>query len=290
MNLPKIKNNIKPPKNGMQGDVRMFLDNDIQSRWNPEIRAAASDDAAVINILDVVGEDYWTGDGMTAKVVSSVLRKNKGQPITVNINSPGGDFFEGVAIYNLLKEHDGEIHVRIIGMAASAASVIAMAGTTIKIAESGFLMIHNSWHICIGNKHDMHERGDVLAQFDESMQGVYAKKTGMSIAKVTEMMDAESWIGGADAVDQGFATSLLDSDEIEDDGDDETNAYSASLKVVDVALAKSGKTRSERRAIIKDLSGTPCATDKDPDQSPCADQNVLDAMASLSKTITTKRK
>ena len=100
MNLPKMKSKATPP-NGMQGDVRMFLDNDIQSRWNPEIRAKASDDAATINILDVVGEDYWTGDGMTAKVVNSVLRKNKGQAITVNINSPGGDFFEGVAIYNI---------------------------------------------------------------------------------------------------------------------------------------------------------------------------------------------
>ncbi len=279
---------IKTPSD-VAGDVRMFLPNSIKSRWQPDIHAAVanSDDAATINIYDVVGEDWWTGDGMTAKIVNSVLRKNKGQPITVNINSPGGDFFEGVAIYNLLKEHDGEITVRVIGMAASAASVIAMAGDEIKVAESGFIMIHNAWHVCVGNKHDMQERADTLGKFDESMHSVYSKKTGLDIETITQMMDDETWIGGSEAVEKGFATSLLDSDNIEVDSD-EGNAYNASLKRVDAAMAKADYSRAERRSILKDLTGTPGATVED-DQLPCADQKLVDACASLSETLNLKR-
>jgi len=159
-----------------------------------------------------------------------------------------------------------------------------MAGDEIKIAESGFLMIHNAWYVCIGNKNDMRESADTLDKFDESMQGVYTKQTGINQETIAQMMDAETWLSGKDALEQGFATDYLDSDETTVE-DDEDNAYNSSLRKVDVALAQSGKTRSERRRIIKDLSGTPCATDEK-DQSPCADQPKLNgAIASLSQTL-----
>lgn len=265
-------------------DVRFFLPESIMSRWNPEVHAAATPDDRTINIYDVIGYDYWTGEGMTAKIVSSVLNKAGGDDVTVNINSPGGDFFEGLAIYNMLKEYDGDVTVNIVGMAASAASVIAMAGTTVKIAEAGFLMIHNSWHVCVGNKHDMQERADTLAKFDESMVGVYSKNSTVDSDEIIQMMDDETWISGKDAVEMGFASQLLDSDEL-DVADDEQSKYNSSLKQVDVALAKSGKTRSERRAIIKDLTSTPGATVKEP-AKPCAGDNWTDALASLRKTLT----
>lgn len=291
MNPQKKKNNFqalidRARSSGIEGDVRSFLPDSIKSRWQPDIQAADnSDDAATINIYGVVGEDWWTGEGMTAKIVNSVLRKNKGNPVTVNINSPGGDYFEGLAIYNLLKEHDGEITIRIMGMAASAASVIAMAGDEIKIAEAGFLMIHNAWYICVGNQNEMRECADVLAQFDDVMIGIYAKKTGMDRKEIAKMCDDESWIAGPDAIEMGFATSLLDSDNIDVD-DSEKSKYNSSLKKVETALAEAGNTRSERRAILKDLTNTPCAIVQKPDQTPCADQTLNDAIASLDKKLT----
>lgn len=250
----KINRHAKNVKN----DFRFFMPEEILSKWHPEIHAAQSDDASTINIYDIVGEDWWTGEGMTAKIVSKVLRNNVGKEITVNINSPGGDFFEGLAIYNLLKEHDGGVVVRIVGMAASAASIIAMAGDQIKIAEAGYIMIHNAWNVCVGNRHEMADMSNTLEQFDATMASLYAKKTGLSIADISAMMDSETWISGKDSVEKGFATQFLDSDEL-DVEDKAKSSYSTALKEVDVALAKAGKSRSERRSLIKNLTSTPGA-------------------------------
>lgn len=283
---PKDKELFKKLRESDAQDVRFFLPESIMSKWKPEIHAADSDDESTINIYDIVGEDWWTGQGMTAKVVSSILRKNKGKEINVNINSPGGSFFEGLAIYNLLKEHDADVTVRIVGMAASAASVIAMAGTTIKIAEAGYLMIHNAWNCICGNKNDMRDMADVLSQFDQTMVNIYAKKTGMDKDELEDMCNAETWISGADAVEKGFATQFLDSDELDIEQGVEAK-YNSSLKEADLALAKAGKSRSERRRILKDLTGTPGAAIQE-DHTPCADdQKLKDALASFTSTLKT---
>lgn len=112
-------------------------------RWNGGIRAATDNDNA-ISIFDVVGRDYWD-EGVTAKRISGALRSMNGADVTVNINSPGGDMFEGLAIYNLLREYEGHVTVKVLGIAASAASIIAMAGDDIQIGRGAFLMIHNCW-------------------------------------------------------------------------------------------------------------------------------------------------
>lgn len=268
-NKPKIK--INAPEKA----VSLSMPDAIMARWQPEIHAASNDDDATINIYSVIGEDFWTGEGMTPKIVNGVLRKNKGRAITVNINSPGGSFFDGVAIYNLLREHDGEINVRIVGIAASAASVIALAGDTVQIAESGFFMIHNAWNFLAGNRHQMREMADTLEQFDESMVGVYTKHTGMADSEIVTMMDKETWISGKDAVDMGFATGLLDSDDVKVDKSGKAS-YNAALKAVDEAMAKAMVPRSERRRLIKNLTSTPGATDDDDDpeeDTPSADES-----------------
>ena len=167
--MKRTKSQFQALQNAAENDLRFFLPENILARYNPEIHAAAdsdADDKATINMYDVIGYDYWTGGGVTEKMVSAVLRKNKGKAITVNINSPGGDFFTGVAIYHMLKEHDGDVTVKVVGMAASAASVIAMAGDTVKIGKAAFLMIHNAWHLCIGNRNDMRDSADTLQEFD----------------------------------------------------------------------------------------------------------------------------
>lgn len=229
------------------------------SRWKPEIHAAKDEGDSIINIYDSIGEN-WDGTGVTVRLISSVLRKNDKKDVTVNINSPGGDFFEGVAIYNALKSHNADVNINIIGLAASAASIIAMAGDSVKIAESGFLMIHNAWTIALGDKHDMQEVSDMLAKFDESMHGIYSRATGLSEKEIIKMMDAETWIGGKEALEKGFVHALLDSDDLI--VDEETKSlYNTALKKIDLALAKQGITRSERRNLIKEISGTPSATE-----------------------------
>ncbi|EOG9562751.1 head maturation protease, ClpP-related [Salmonella enterica subsp. enterica serovar Newport] len=117
-------------------------------RWNGGIKAAATDDNS-ISVFDVIGQDYW-GEGVTAKRIAGALRAMNGADVTVNINSPGGDMFEGLAIYNLLREYQGKVTVKVLGIAASAASVIAMAGDDIQIGRGAFLMIHNCWVVAMG--------------------------------------------------------------------------------------------------------------------------------------------
>lgn len=278
----KVQKLIKALTDSSSPDIRMYLPDSIMNKWHPEIQAKDSDisDNATINIYDIIGEDYWYGQGMTAKIVSNVLRRNKGGDILVNINSPGGDYFEGLAIYNLLKEHDGKVTIRVVGMAASAASVVACAGTEVKIAEAGFIMIHNAWHVAIGNKNVMRDHADTLEKFDETMIRIYEKKTGLSTDELRDMCDAETWITGKDAVEMGFATQYIDSDEAVKTENSQTRARSA-LKEVDVAMAKAGHSRAQRRNIIKNLTGTPCAT-VDETVTPCANENHnWDAYASF---------
>ena len=225
------------------------------ANWMP-VKAASDDDANTINIYDQIGES-WDGSGMTARIVNSVLRKAKGDDVVVNINSPGGDFFEGVTIYNMLREYDGTVNVNVIGMAASAASIIAMAADDLKIAKSGFLMIHNSWGLVIGNQHDMITAAETFAIFDESMANVYADRSGKPLTDIAALMDKDTWMAGEKAVEDGFADGFLKSDEIVED---KKKATSAKHKL-DVQLAKQGWSRSERRATFSELSGTHDATD-----------------------------
>ena len=122
-------------------------------RWNPALAAKNSDAPGTLNIYSTIGE-YGDGQGVTPKVVSDFLQKAEGKDVQVNVNSPGGDFFDGVAIHSLLKNYKGNVQVNIIGLAASAASVVAMAGSDIRIAQAGIIMVHNSWTIALGNKDD----------------------------------------------------------------------------------------------------------------------------------------
>ena len=185
-------------------------------RWNPGVKAA-SEDAASINIYEVIGEDPWTGGGMTVKRVDGILRSIGNRDVIVNINSPGGDVFEGIAIYNRLREHQANVNVKVLGLAASAASIIAMAGDTIEIGASSFIMIHNAWVLAVGNRHDMREVADFLEPFDRALADVYVARTGQSLEDVQAAMDAETWFNGSTAVELGYADTLLPADAIAND-------------------------------------------------------------------------
>ncbi len=201
-------------------------------RWDGGIKAATTDDNT-ISVFDVIGQDYW-GEGITAKRIAGALRAMNGADVTVNINSPGGDMFEGLAIYNLLREYEGHVTVKVLGIAASAASIIAMAGDDIQIGRGAFLMIHNCWLYAMGNRHDFAELAQSLEPFDTAMADIYAARSGLDIAAVQKLMDAESYIGGSDAVAKGLADSLLSADAVSD-GDE---SPAAALRKLDALLAK----------------------------------------------------
>jgi ATP-dependent Clp protease protease subunit len=162
-------------------------------RWSRELRAASAvDEPATISVLDPIGVDFWTGEGVTAKRVSAILRNIGERDVVVNVNSPGGDLFEGMAIYNILREHKAKVTVKVLGLAASAASIIAMAGDEIQIARAGFLMVHNTWVMAMGNRNDLQEIADQLEPFDIAMADIYAARTGLDPKTIQKKMDAET--------------------------------------------------------------------------------------------------
>jgi len=225
------------------------LPSSAMDRWNGSIKAAKSDDNS-ISVFDVIGAD-WYGDGVTASRIAAALRSIGGAGVTVNINSPGGDMFEGLAIYNLLREYEGKVTVKVLGLAASAASIIAMAGDEVQIGRGAFLMIHNCWVYAMGNRHDLQQIAADMVPFDKAMNDIYGARTGLDAATIDAMMDAETYIGGSDAVEKGFADRLLAADEIAD-GDD---SPAAALRKLDAMLAKTDAPRSERRKLLKALTG-----------------------------------
>ncbi len=237
-------------------------------RWDGGIKAATTDDNT-ISVFDVIGQDYW-GEGITAKRIAGALRAMNGADVTVNINSPGGDMFEGLAIYNLLREYEGHVTVKVLGIAASAASIIAMAGDDIQIGRGAFLMIHNCWLYAMGNRHDFAELAQSLEPFDTAMADIYAARSGLDIAAVQKLMDAESYIGGNDAVAKGLADSLLSADAVSD-GDE---SPAAALRKLDALLAKTNTPRSERRKLIKALTGNTPGAVTDPDGKPGAAEDI----------------
>ncbi|KEP68411.1 peptidase [Thioclava dalianensis] len=248
--LPKATVPVHPGVKSHVGEV-------AAKRWNPDIRAAANaaDPERTISVLDVIGADVW-GDGVTAKRISGALRAMGDGPVTVNINSPGGDFFEGLAIYNQLREHKGEVTVRVLGMAASAASVIVMAGDQILMARASFLMIHNTWVLAAGDRHAFREVADWLEPFDEAAVSIYAARTGIDAKALAAMLDKETWIGGDSAVDQGFADDLLSSDQIDAAPSNSVEPGLAALKKLDMLLANGVRaTKSERRELLAAAKG-----------------------------------
>lgn len=229
------------------------LDAKVVQGWNYALRPAAAVTGTVIDIFDVIGEDPWSGDGVTAKFISQAL-KGAGD-VTVNINSPGGDFFEGLAIYNLLRGHGGTVTVNILGMAASAASLIAMAGNQVFIADAAYIMIHNVWGLVAGNQFDLQTVIDQFKAFDQTIVAIYAKNTGLSNDQIAEMMKATTWLSGPDAINQGFADDLLPPDTaVEDTAVKERLRALNAVRVLDTTLAThTSMSRTERRDLISSV-------------------------------------
>lgn len=224
------------------------------AHWNQDVRAASGDGDASISILGVIGEDFW-GEGVSAKRVAAALRYIGSKPVTVNINSPGGNFMEGVAIYNMLRQHPHAVTVKILGIAASAAAIVAMAGDEIEIAKAGFLMIHNTHLLAYADRNGFADISETLAIFDNSLACLFADRSGNAKDEVAAWMDAETFFDGSGAIDAGFATALLPGDAVKE----EKASQPTALRRIDNALNKAGWSRTEIRAALKELTGTPRA-------------------------------
>ena len=155
-----------------------------------------------------ISDETWFGDEVTPAVFREELNTAEGD-IVLWINSPGGDCFAAAQIYNMLMDYPGSVTVKIDGLAASAASVIAMAGSTVEISPVGMMMIHNPMTISIGDVQEMERAIALLAEVKESIINAYEIKTGLPRAKISRLMDAETWMNAKKAVELGFADSVL---------------------------------------------------------------------------------
>lgn len=202
-NLMALLADIPAPRAGLAGHVSARA----QALYSAAGEPSQSDSPANIGLYGVIGEDW------TAARMSAVLRAAGGRDVTVSINSPGGDVIEGLAIYNQLRAYEGKVSVRIIGIAASAASFIAMAADDVKIGKAAYMMIHNAWTIAAGNKNDLRAVADWLDKADGILTGIYQDRTGADVSDISAAMDAETYMTGEEAVAAKYADSLLDSAE-----------------------------------------------------------------------------
>lgn len=171
-----------------------------------------AEDTRTLYLTGEISDETWFGDEVTPKMFKDELMAGSGD-ITLWINSPGGDVFAAAQIYNMLMDYPGKVTVKIDGLAASAASVIAMAGSQVEMSPVAMMMIHNPITVAIGDSKEMQKAIDMLAEVKESIVNAYEIKTGLSRNKISRLMDAESWLNAKKAVELGFADSILYTEE-----------------------------------------------------------------------------
>jgi ATP-dependent Clp protease protease subunit len=192
-----------------------------------------------------ISDETWYGDEVTPQVFKDELNSGKGN-ITLWINSPGGDVFAAAQIYNMLMDYPYEVTVKIDALAASAASVIAMAGTKVCMSPVAMLMVHNPATIAIGDSEEMQKAIDMLSEVKESIMNAYEIKSGLSRNKISKLMDAETWMNAKEAKKLGFADEILfangtepsEEDDKEPDSDGEIEMLFSRKAVTDSLLSK----------------------------------------------------
>lgn len=189
-----------------------------------------------LHLDGVIAEESWFGDEVTPKQFKSELTNESGD-VTIWINSPGGDVFAASQIYNMLMDYKGKVTVKIDGVAASAASVIAMAGGEVHMSPVSMMMIHNPMTIAFGDTVEMEKAINMLSEVKESIINAYELKTGLSRTELSDLMDAESWFNSKKAVEMGFADEVMFVNKSESDSPEEGIIYSK-MAVVNSFLHK----------------------------------------------------
>jgi ATP-dependent Clp endopeptidase proteolytic subunit ClpP len=175
-----------------------------KSDWLYYAPANAAGDPATVQIFDQIGEDWYGGSGLSAKQFSDVLNEIGNGPLLVEINSPGGNVWDGLSIYNQLRGRKAPVTTRVVGIAASIASIIALAGDRVEMADAALMMIHDPSGMASGTSEDMRKMAEALDQHAEVLVGVYHKKTGRSAESIRAAMKAETWFTTAEALAFGL--------------------------------------------------------------------------------------
>ena len=214
-----------------------------------------NDESRTLFLNGEISDETWYGDEVTPKMFKEELQDGEGD-ITVWINSPGGDVFAAAQIYNMLMDYKGNVTVKIDGLAASAASVIAMSGTEVQMSPVAMMMIHNPATIAIGDSSEMKKAIDMLDEVKESIMNAYEIKTGLSRSRISHLMDAESWFNAKKAVELGFADKLLfskEETEAEEEKELEMEAVMFSRKAVTNSLMSKLIPKPEKKTPIEQL-------------------------------------
>lgn len=190
------------------------LNKAIQARPWFSIQAEAGDDVAEVRIFDYI--DPWWGIG--AEDLAAQLEKITASTIHLHIDSPGGDVFEGITIYNIFRQHPARVEVFIDGLAASIASVIALAGDQVNIAFNAMMMIHNPWTIALGDADEFRKVAEVLDKTTESIAATYRAKTGRPLAELKKLMAEETWLSADEALELGLADAKFGEPDEEAEG------------------------------------------------------------------------
>ena len=200
----------------------------------------------VLTISGTIAEDSWVDDEVTPQVFQDELSQGKG-PIDLWLNSPGGDCVAASRIYTMLMNYPDDVNVKIDGIAASAASVIAMAGTKVSMAPTAMIMIHNPLTIVGGQKEDLDQAEQMLAETKESIINAYELKANLPREKISAMMDDETWMNVNKAIELGFADDMLGQNK------DITDCYSYSDKQSDLVVLNKLKRTSQNTISVKSL-------------------------------------
>lgn len=176
--------------------------------WNWTVTNNDEKTERILTLSGVIAEESWFDDEVTPKIFRDELMSGEGD-ITVWINSPGGDCIAAAQIYNMLLEYKGNVTIKIDGIAASAASVVAMAGNKVIMSPVSMLMIHNPMTMAAGDTTEMKKAISMLTEVKESIINAYELKTGMGRDKIAKLMDAETWMDANKAVELGFADEIL---------------------------------------------------------------------------------
>jgi len=213
--------------------------------WNWKNQADTDpSEERVLELYGTIAEESWFDDDVTPKMFKDELMKGSG-PVTIWINSPGGDCIAASQIYSMLMDYKGNVTVKIDGIAASAASVIAMAGTKVLMAPTALMMIHNPATAAFGDHVDMAKAIEMLDEVKESIINAYEIRTNLSHAQLSHMMDDETWMNAKKAMELGFADDLLKDEKMSGDSE----AYAFSTKKVENALINriSEKAKAEKK-------------------------------------------
>jgi ATP-dependent Clp protease protease subunit len=199
---------MKPSKTDLPIRPR-GLSFDLKPVAAPHYRVDARQSDVVIEIFGVIGLD------VTDAQIAAALRQAGERPVSLLINSPGGDYFQGLSIFNLLVNYSAPVTVRVMAIAASAASIIAMAGTRVEMMRGAEMMIHNAWAVAAGDNRVMTEAAEFLLRIDAAIAAIYASRTEQSPEMIRRMMDSETFLTAQQAVELGFADILADGDALE---------------------------------------------------------------------------